>query len=112
MALGDVRPSEPARTGCGSGRRAVGRFRRGYKGSVAGGRRVCSWWTDVAPSQVTHLRWDPRRRNSLGASCDGGLPRREQRWIPEARAAGDGSLKAFAMACFYASLYTYFCQRQ
>jgi hypothetical protein len=29
---------DPARTGRGSGRRAVGRFRHGQKGSAAGGR--------------------------------------------------------------------------
>jgi hypothetical protein len=39
--------------------------------------------------------------------CD--LPTREQRRIPEARAADDDSLRAFVTARFYASLYTYLC---
>jgi hypothetical protein len=65
---------DPALTGRGSGRRAVGRFRRGQKGSMTGGQQVHGWWTDAAPSQATHLKWDRRRRTSLGASCDDGLP--------------------------------------
>jgi hypothetical protein len=72
--LVDARPDEPARTGRGSSRRTARRFRRGHKGSVAGRRRVRGWWTYVAPSQATHLRWDRWRRTSLGASCDGALP--------------------------------------
>jgi hypothetical protein len=60
--------------GRGSGRYTAGRFRRGHKGSTAGGRRVRGWQTDAAPSQATHLRWDRRRWTSLGASYDGGLP--------------------------------------
>jgi hypothetical protein len=37
-ALADVRAGEPARTGRDSGQRMAGRFRRGHKGSAAGGR--------------------------------------------------------------------------
>jgi hypothetical protein len=60
---------------------------------------------------VTHLRWEQRRWNFLEASSDGGLPMRERRQIPEARAA------AMAPLCerrpyFYATLYTYLCQCQ
>jgi hypothetical protein len=73
-ALVDAREGEPTRMWCGSCRRVVGRFRRGQKGSTAGGRRVHGWRTEAAPSQATQLRWDRRWRTSLGASCDGGLP--------------------------------------
>jgi hypothetical protein len=50
------------------------RFRRGQKGSAAGGRRVRGWLADTSPSQATQLRWDRRRRTSLWASCDDVLP--------------------------------------
>jgi hypothetical protein len=50
VALADVWAGEPARKGHGSGRRAAGRFRRGHKGSAAGGRWVHSWRTDSTPS--------------------------------------------------------------
>jgi hypothetical protein len=55
-ALAYVQAGKPARAGRGSNQRVVGRFRRGRKGSAAGGRRVRSWRTDVAPSQATQLR--------------------------------------------------------
>jgi hypothetical protein len=74
MTLADAWPGEPVRTGRSSGRHVAGRFQLGQKGPAASGRRVCDWWTDVAPSQATNHRWDRRRRTSLGVSCDGGLP--------------------------------------
>jgi hypothetical protein len=80
---------DPARTGHDSGRHAARQAGedgarlwptrdRGGSGvdiGVRGSRRrVRGWWTDVAPSHATHLRWDRWRRTSLGASCDGDLP--------------------------------------
>jgi hypothetical protein len=85
---------DPALTGRGSGRRAAGRFRRGQKGSATGGQQVHGWRTDAAPSQATHMKWDRRRRTSLGRVVTTVSPRRQQRWILEARAVGDGSLWA------------------
>lgn len=51
-------------------------------------RGACVWWCSPETCMmVTHSRWEQRRRTSLGASSDSGLPRHERRLIPGARVA-------------------------